>query len=340
MADKFKGIAIALNNRIHVPETIKRIQLCDDLGFEEVWIPYHVSGTRGLWSVAGAALQATKQITIGLGIAVPYLQDPIVCAQDSIALDEIGGGRFILGLGSALWVIQRELGIFDKKPIRYMREYIEILRALFNGEAAPEVQMIKYPKPAQLQYKPANPNIPVYLGPVNPQMLRLSGRIADGVKLGALCSPPYIRRSVGYLTEGMKKGNRDPSQFSVGGNVMVSINDDFDTARKAMRNELGYYVQRVEKIILEDTGIPQEDIQAVKDAFDKGGRPAAAEVVTEQMIDILAVAGDPEYCVKRLKDHAKAGLQILHAWNIDTNVDPSQTIRLIAKHLRPELVEK
>ena len=72
-------------------------------------------------------------------------------------------------------------------------------------------------------------------------------------------------------------------------------------------------------------------------AFEDRSAPAAAEVVTEQMIDVLSVAGDPSHCIKKLKDHIKAGLHVLHAWNVDTNVDPDRTIRLIAKHLIPEL---
>jgi alkanesulfonate monooxygenase SsuD/methylene tetrahydromethanopterin reductase-like flavin-dependent oxidoreductase (luciferase family) len=337
LTDKFDGIAISLNNRIFAPDTVKRVQLCEELGYSEVWLPYHVGQTRGLWTVAGAALQATSRITIGLGIAVPYLQDPLVLAQDVATLDELGRGRFILGLGSALWIMNWVWGFSDKRPLRYMRETIEIVNALMRGEAVPETELFKYERPLKLEFKPYRSHVPIYLGAINKQMLRLTGRIADGVKLGAICSPPYIRRCVQYLHEGLAKANRDPKDFVLGGNVMISIDEDHDKAREATKWELGYYVQRVDKIVLEDTGIPQEDIQAVKDAFTKGGRSATVEKVTEQMIDVLAVAGDPSFCVKKLRNHAQAGLHVLHAWNVDTNVDPDRTIRLIADHLIPEL---
>ncbi|MHA1839996.1 MAG: LLM class flavin-dependent oxidoreductase [Candidatus Ranarchaeia archaeon] len=339
MAKVYDGIAIALNNRIFAPDTIKRVQLCEQLGFDEVWIPYHVGQSRGLWTIAGAALQATNRITVGLGIAVPYLQDPLVLAQDAATLDEIGTGRLILGLGSALWIMNWVWGFKDDRPLRYMRETIEVVNALIRGDSVPETELFKYTRPIKLEFKPYRPHIPIFIGAINRQMLRMTGQVADGVKLGAICSPPYIRKCVEYISQGLAKAKRSLKDFTVAGNVMVSIDEDHEKARAATKWELGYYVQRVEKIVLEDTGIPQEDIQAVKDAFNKGGRPAAAKTVTEQMIDVLAVAGDPSYCAKRLKEHASAGLKVLHAWNVDTNVDPDRTIRLIAEHLIPSLTQ-
>ena len=75
----------------------------------------------------------------------------------------------------------------------------------------------------------------------------------------------------------------------------------------------------------------------MKLAFEKYGKKGVADAVTDQIIDELAVAGDPAHCIQWLKECARSGLQELHAWNIDTNVDPDRTIRLIAKEILPVL---
>src|SRR4029079_16274532 len=104
------------------------------LGLAEVWLPESGHG-RGMFSVASAIATATGRICLWCGIVNLFWRHPSVSAMEAAALDELSGGRVMLGLGAALWTL-RAFGELDQRadrPLTAMVEAIRVVRALVRG---------------------------------------------------------------------------------------------------------------------------------------------------------------------------------------------------------------
>src|SRR5208282_2379186 len=113
-------------------EYVAHVRLAAQLGFGVCWVPEDLY--RGAFTLAAGIASATSKIRIGLGILNPYVRHPATIAMELGALEELSGGRTVLGTGPGLrmW-IEGQLGIPYNKPATAMRETIEIVRALFRG---------------------------------------------------------------------------------------------------------------------------------------------------------------------------------------------------------------
>jgi 5,10-methylenetetrahydromethanopterin reductase len=317
-----------------VADTVAIATRAEQLGLAEVWLPESRHG-RGVFSVAGLVAAATRRITIGIGIVNPFWRHPSVIAMEAAALDEASGGRVLLGVGAALWTL-RALGEADRRadrPLTAMVEALRVLRALLHGDAGVDGDVFPVRADASLDFAVGR-RIPIYVGAVNAGMLRASGRWADGVELGAIISPGYVRWSWERIVEGAEEGGRDPSTLDLAGNVLLSVDDDATAARDAVRHVLAYYSGRVEPIVLSTSGADPDDVARVREVAAARGPDAAAELVTDGMIDAFAAAGDAAHVAARLRAYADAGLRGLNAWHV-IGPRPDEALRALAEEVWP-----
>ncbi len=317
-------------------ETVAIAARAEELGLAEVWLPESRHG-RGVFSVAGLVAAATRDITIGIGIVNPFWRHPSLIAMEAAALDEASGGRVALGVGAALWTL-RALGEADgraDRPLAAMVEALRVLRALLHGDAGVDGRVFAVRADASLDFAVGR-RIPIYVGAVNAGMLRASGRWADGVELGAIISPGYVRWSWERIVEGAEQAGRDPTALDLAGNVLLSVDDDATAARDAVRRVLAYYTGRVEPIVLDTSGADPDDVRRVRAAAEASGPDAAAELVTDGMIDAFAAAGDAAHVAERLRAYADAGLRGLNAWYV-IGPRPDEAMRVLAEEVRPRV---
>jgi probable F420-dependent oxidoreductase len=199
--------------------------------------------------LAFAAL-ATERIRLGTGIVVAFPRSPMVTAGISWDLQEQSGGRFVLGLGSQVkGHIQRRFSTEWTKPVSRMREYIQSLRAIwkawetgekleFEGEhyrfnlMTPEFS----PRPTGLA------PVPVTIAAVGPDMIKMAGRICDGVILHGFCTRRYLQEvALPRLEEGLAQSGRKRSQFLIRGGGFIATGPDEEAVAKALE-ELRYRV--------------------------------------------------------------------------------------------------
>jgi len=155
------------------------------------------------------------------------------------------GGRFILGIGSGSIHDENQRQAYSLPaypPIGMMRDYLVTVRDLLAGKA------VEYSGPAvtlhgaRLGFRP--PHVPVYLGALGPQMVKLAGRHADGVLLN-WCSPEQIAWSRELVAEGAQVVGRDPASVQVVEYIRVCVDEDEEAARRAFtRAILGYALAR------------------------------------------------------------------------------------------------
>jgi len=217
---------------------VERVKLAESLGYESVYVT-HIAA-RDPFTVLTAYAAATDSIKLGTGVTPIYARTPVATAQTAATIDEHSGGRMVLGLGvSHRPVVEGWYGQTIDKPVREMREYLGIVRAIFRGEDPPPGE--KWPTGFHFMGYEARQDLPIYIAGLSPAMLRLAGELADGVILW-LCEPTYIREVVvPEVTKGREKAGKPLDGFDIVAAVPSAVTDDPGAAREVMRKDLTPY---------------------------------------------------------------------------------------------------
>ena len=225
-------------------EKITAVQKLETDGFAGAYLP---SMGHDAMTVLALAAGETTEIELGTYVIPTYTRHPVAMAQQALAVNAAAGGRFVLGLGlSHQIVIQDSWGLDFGNVVRHMREYLEILQPLMQGEQVDhEGEAFQVHSQLELPDCEAPSVIVAALGP---QMLRVTGRLADGTALW-LAGPKWIEEVVIPEMGGAAAEAGKPDPRIIAG-VPVALTTDPDRARErvdrafAMYNTLPSY-QRV-----------------------------------------------------------------------------------------------
>jgi len=257
----------------------------------------------GAYALAGAAATATERVAVGLGVVNPYTRHPALIAMETAALATMAPGRVVLGLGSSNrgW-IDGQMAIPFKTPLRGLREGAEIARRLLAGERVTLAGECFSVHDVALDAPPPAP-VPILLGVKGPRALALAAEIADGVLCSVLTSPAHVRR----VRAAAAGAHRAPGRFAVAAYLPTAVDDDGAAARARVRPVLARYLGVLHgQSILLDAGIDPARSQPFRDAL--AARRPAADLIDDDLIDALAVAGTPAQCRAALARLAEAGL--------------------------------
>jgi alkanesulfonate monooxygenase SsuD/methylene tetrahydromethanopterin reductase-like flavin-dependent oxidoreductase (luciferase family) len=201
------------------------------LGFESLWTP--ALGVPDAFHVCAAWAQDTPLRTGISVVPAARMWGPLALAWQAATVGEISRGRFVLGIGTGgygpgFWA---SVGLPDR-PIAVMRDYLVILRGLLAGETVTHDGPALRVQGASLG-APGLPRVPVYLGALGPQMLRLAGEQADGALLN-WATPARIAESRALVEQGAARAGRDPGEVPLTMYIRVCVDDDADAARLAL----------------------------------------------------------------------------------------------------------
>jgi alkanesulfonate monooxygenase SsuD/methylene tetrahydromethanopterin reductase-like flavin-dependent oxidoreductase (luciferase family) len=212
------------------------------LGFESLWTP--AGGVPDAFHVC-AAWSADGPLRTGISVVpAARMWGPLALAAQAATVGQLSDGRFVLGIGTggygpAFWA---SLGLPDR-PIAIMRDYLVTLRALLAGET------VTYEGPG-LRIRGATLGttglsaVPLQLGALGPQMVRLAGELADGALLN-WATPQRIADSRRLVAEGAARAGRDPQQVALTMYIRVCVDEDVAAARRALGAQvLGYALGR------------------------------------------------------------------------------------------------
>src|SRR5438552_5439632 len=258
-------------------ESVARAKSAERLGFESVWTT-QMPDARDASLVLAAYASHTQRVKLGTGVLPIYTRHPTAMAQMAASLDELSGGRFILGLGVSHQVTVGGMwGLRLENPVAAMREYLQILRASFSeGSADQGGEHFS----AHWSYSaPRNAQLPIYVAALGERMLRLAGELADGVSLW-MCPPAYVRdQVVPQVRAGRERAGKPLEGFEIMAAVPVCLAADPPKARDAFRETVKRYA-----------GLPF--YRKVLDASGYAEELARGEV-GHGMADDLAGIGDP-----------------------------------------------
>jgi F420-dependent oxidoreductase-like protein len=298
------GIGAFISPGRSLAAALERARLADELGFDSVFTT-HIAGRDSL-SVLMAYASATERVRLGTGVIPIFSRTPASMAQTAATIDEFSGGRMVLGLGVSHQVtVENWYGGRISKPVTQMREYAEIVRAIFQGEPPPEGEHFK--TRFQFMGYDARPDLPIYIAALSPNMLRLAGEVGDGVLLW-LCNPAYIRDVVvPSVREGRERAGKSLEGFDIVPAVTVALTDDPEAARATMRQELVTYASLpFYRAMLERSGFA-DDLAAFDEGMAAGDVERAKSGLSDRLLEALAGIGGPDDVRAAVERYSEAG---------------------------------
>jgi F420-dependent oxidoreductase-like protein len=283
---------------------MQRAAAAEKLGYESIYTT-HIAGRDSL-AVLAAYASRTERVKLGTGVLPIYSRTPVATAQTAATLDELAGGRLVLGLGvSHRLTVENWYGQTIDKPVREMREYAGIVRAILEGEEPPPSE--KFPTAFRFMGYGARPGFPIYIAALSPSMLRLAGRIADGVVLW-LCNPDYIRDVVvPEVTTGRERAGKTLEGFDIVAAVPSAITDEPQQARDKLRRDLiPYFSLPFYRAMLERSGF-EADIAGFDAGMAKGDADSAVAAISDGFLETLTAIGDADAARASVQRYLDAG---------------------------------
>ena len=296
-------------------ENVELARRAEAAGFDSAWAPeFH--NHSGVLALAAAALE-TERIELGTGIAWAFGRSPLLTAVTALDLDEMSGGRFVLGLGTGTRRMRTHwLGAPDERPATRLRETIEAVREVWKSSQAGAVRYDG--ELVQLDVRPygradqVRDEIPVYVAAVNEGMARTAGAVADGVVAHPMATPRYIDEVMRpAIDQGAQDAGRAGSAVAVADWVIVAVSDDAEQAREDAKRQIAFHatVRTYDRILgLHGFDAVAAQIRELWRSFDLAGMTA---LVTDEMLDEMAVAGTAADCRAALQKRAAAADRLL-----------------------------
>jgi 5,10-methylenetetrahydromethanopterin reductase len=298
-------------------EIVESAIFAEKHAYHSVWVP-ELYYNRECHTILGAIAGRTKRIKLAPAVVNPVTRHPSLIAMGIATLDELSGGRAILGLGTggrigaAVHGIPLEhRGMEYGSPVRRLRECLLLVRRLLDGERINfEGEFYKMDN-VVLEFKSIKRRIPIYLGQQGPHMMRLIGEIADGVILTIVCSEQYIRQAISQIADGARNAGRDPREIDITARIVVSMSSDGVKARQAAKEIVGkVLIHPGSRPVVEASGIDLNDLNALRGAVEKNDRKELFRLVKDEWVDMLTASGTPAECREKLDAYRKAGVKL------------------------------
>ena len=321
------------------------VQEAEALGYDSVWTAEAYGSDAA--TILGWIAQATTKIRIGAGIFQMPGRSPAMTAMTAATLDQLSGGRMILGIGSSgPQVAEGWHGQRFARQLQRTREYVDVVRlalsrerVIYHGETL-ELPLPDGPgKPLKLTIAPVQERIPILLAAIGPKNTTLAAEIADGW-IPTLFSPEHVAEFRPLLEEGFARAGNGKGfgDFEIAPSVNVMVTDDLDSARDAMRPYLALYVggmgsrdKNFYNALVRRYGF-EEAAQEVQDLYLEGKREEAAAALPAELIDHVSLCGPADVVRERLAVFRDAGVGTLMispmAWSRDERLEQ---LRLVAE---------
>jgi F420-dependent oxidoreductase-like protein len=298
------GVGTFISVGKSLDQAVERVRRAEALGYDSAYVT-NIAGRDSL-TVLMAYAAGTDRIKLGTGVLPIYCRTPVATAQSAATIDEYSHGRMVLGLGVSHQVtVENWYGTTLERPLKAMREYLEIVRAAFRGEDPPEGEIFRS-RFRFMGYEP-RADLPIYVAALSPKMLRLGGEIADGVMLW-LCNPNYIRDVVvPEVRAGREQAGKSLDGLDVVAAVPAAVTDDKAGAYETMRNDLiTYWSLPFYRAMIERSGFG-DDIAGFDAGMQAGDVEQAKAAISDRFLADLTAIGSAEEVRAGVERYAAAG---------------------------------
>ncbi len=322
--------------RIELP--IDLIKEADRLGYYAVWTA-EAYGSDAVTPLAWVGA-LTQQIKLGTAIMQMPARTPANTAMTAMTLDQLSGGRMLLGLGlSGPQVVEGWHGQPYGKPLVKTREYVEIVRTIFK-RAEPLVHNGAH---YQIPYQGADatglgkplksilhgrPDLPIYLASIGPKNVTLTAEIADGW-LPIFFSPRHYQEAYGEQVEAgfaAAANGKGFDQFDIAPTVTVVMEDDLEVARNMVKPFLALYIGGMGakgKNFYNDLAVRYgyaEAAEKIQELYLQGKKGEATVLVPDELVDDVALCGSKARIKDRLQLWQESPINTMNVtvFNVET----------------------
>jgi F420-dependent oxidoreductase-like protein len=303
-------------------EQLQVVQEAERLGYDTVWAAEAYGSDAA--TVLGWLAAGTSKIKLGSAIFQMPARSPAMTAMTAATIDELSGGRMVLGIGSSgPQVAEGWHGQRFARQLQRTREYVAVVRMAlsrerveFHGETL-ELPLPDGPgKALKLTIAPAQKRIPIYLAAIGPKNTALAGEIADGW-LPTFFSPEHVGELRSLLEDGAARAGRSLNGFDIAPNVNAYVSDDRELARNLMRPMLALYVggmgsreQNFYNKVVQRYGFG-DAAKEIQDLYLDGKKEEAAAAIPAELIDMVSLCGPREVVRDRIAAFRDAGVGTL-----------------------------
>jgi alkanesulfonate monooxygenase SsuD/methylene tetrahydromethanopterin reductase-like flavin-dependent oxidoreductase (luciferase family) len=296
---------------------IERVKVAEEVGVESVFTAE--TWGRDQFSLLTQLALATNKINIGTGIAPVYGRSPAVLAMTAATLDELSGGRVVLGLGtSGARVIEHWHGIKFSKPIQRTKEYVEIINMIVSGEKVfYDGEIFKLQRGFKLLFDPVRKHIPIYVASISPKSMQSLAGVADG------WMPIYWPKSKfmegkATVSKAAQEAGRPADAVECVASLTVVLKPNVEEAKVQAAGPISWYVTNMGDFyheMLTRNGFGDE-VAAMRKAAEEhkprpfGTNPEIMAAMGDKMLDETAIYGDLETVAAGIEERRQLGVDL------------------------------
>ncbi len=321
-----RRISIGINwqGGFDMDSVVEQAKVADDSGVDSIFVAE--AWGRDAFTTLAVLARETRNVKLGTSIVNIFSRTPAALAQHFATLDELSGGRMIIGLGaSGPNVIEDFHGIKFERPLTRMREYVEIINILNRGERLNyDGHFFQLGRGFTLRdVNLVRDHIPIYIASLTPKSVQQTAEVADG------WFPIYVPRrrwkdQVETFQGYVRAAGRDPEQVTIRSAATVSVTDDPERTYQGIASTTSFYIARMGDFYYDHfirMGYADE-ANAVRRGWEEGGPAGGAAALPEDLVNQLGTAGSVEQCIEAMDEAEEAGFD-WHSVSIDER-DPKK----------------
>ncbi len=300
------GTSLGISPREPIAHTVEVVKNAEALGFDSAWIADVQLSMKDCYTAMPLCAVATSRIQIGTGVTNPITRDPTTLACSFTALNEVSNGRAICGIGTG-WTSVFSIG---RKPstIAFLEQSIKNIHALTSGED------IEGPDGRPYRLTTHNGRVSVFVAANQPRILRMCGRVADGVILMGGANEEFTKWQIDRVREGAEEVGRDFNEITL--HLWAAIG--MDENKKQGREDVSHWAASQAETFCKWKQLPdfmerwQDDFTRASAAYDRHEHMSShaqhKSAVSDEFIDWVAFTGSPEECRDQIKKLKALGL--------------------------------
>jgi 5,10-methylenetetrahydromethanopterin reductase len=299
------GISLAASVREPMSRIADLVAAAEGHGFRIAYLLDSQVAFKDVYVTMALCALKTKSIRLAQGVTNPLTRDLTVTAAATGAIQEVSGGRAVLGLGNGGTAVE-SVGI-KGADLATTESAIRKLRAMLAGE---EVEHNGVP----VNMHAVQGHVPIHLSGTRPKMLELASRAADGVILMASSQPALLREQLQTINNGLEKAGRKRKDFFI--DLWQTISVDADQARALedvkswVANQVRYWFSRTDQLPAELARlIDRTRVNEIAETYvineHLSLQAEHSGLVSPELANMMAIAGDADYCRNRLRELAQ-----------------------------------
>jgi alkanesulfonate monooxygenase SsuD/methylene tetrahydromethanopterin reductase-like flavin-dependent oxidoreductase (luciferase family) len=307
-------LGLGFNPVLPVVDVVNIAVKAETLGYHSIWL-HESLFQRDTVSYLSSILRATTRLKAGSGVINTFTRHPVAAATTFATLSESSNGRVMMGLGLGSFPTIPKIGfqifpVRETHPLRRVREYVQIVKALWTGENVSFHGDFFTTDNLQLGFK-VTQSIPLYIAGLSRGMLEFAGRVGDGALLSpALSTVKSTQRMCESVKSGESSSNRRVDRASY---LMTSADPDENKARDTMKGFYFFLYQLAEVLRtsdLEEYGVNESRLAPMKAAWKKGDLAGAKNAVPNEAVEALTMTGRKDDLLNRLEEYLGVGVDL------------------------------